>query len=164
MKRAPRNLKTDNLVNDRLIGMAYGQIGMFQAVAGFFTYFLILAENGFKPINLLGIHLNWENQYFNDLEDSYGQQWTFEQWKVLEFTYHMAFFASIVVVQWANLIICKNHCNSVFQQGMTFGILEETLRAAFLSYTPGSGYSLRMYPLSEILWWLCATPYSLLYL
>ncbi|KAF6292447.1 ATPase Na+/K+ transporting subunit alpha 4 [Rhinolophus ferrumequinum] len=107
MKRAPRNLKTDNLVNDRLIGMAYGQIGMFQAVAGFFTYFLILAENGFKPINLLGIHLNWENQYFNDLEDSYGQQWTFEQWKVLEFTYHMAFFASIVVVQWANLIICK---------------------------------------------------------
>lgn len=27
MKRAPRNPKTDNLVNHRLIGMAYGQIG-----------------------------------------------------------------------------------------------------------------------------------------
>lgn len=27
MKRAPRNPKSDNLVNHRLIGMAYGQIG-----------------------------------------------------------------------------------------------------------------------------------------
>lgn len=27
MKRVPHNLKTDNLVNRRLIGMSYGQIG-----------------------------------------------------------------------------------------------------------------------------------------
>ena len=32
MKRAPRNPKNDNLVNNRLIGMAYGQIGAAQAV------------------------------------------------------------------------------------------------------------------------------------
>ncbi|XP_036999987.2 sodium/potassium-transporting ATPase subunit alpha-4 [Artibeus jamaicensis] len=166
MKRAPRNPKTDNLVNYRLIGMAYGQIGMIQALAGFFTYFVILAENGFKPIDLLGIRLNWENRYFNDLEDSYGQQWTFEQRKVVEFTCQTAFFVSIVVVQWTDLIICKTRRNSVFQQGMKnkiliFGLLEETLLAAFLSYTPGMDVALRMYPL-KILWWLCATPYSLL--
>uniref|UniRef100_A0A8D1HXS7 Sodium/potassium-transporting ATPase subunit alpha n=1 Tax=Sus scrofa TaxID=9823 RepID=A0A8D1HXS7_PIG len=166
MKRAPRNPKTDNLVNHRLIGMAYGQIGMIQALAGFFTYFVILAENGFKPVDLLGIRINWENRYINDLEDSYGQQWTYEQRKVVEFTCHTAFFASIVVVQWADLIICKTRRNSVFQQGMKnkiliFGILEETLLAAFLSYTPGMDVALRMYPL-KITWWLCATPYSLL--
>uniref|UniRef100_A0A8D0QKE0 Sodium/potassium-transporting ATPase subunit alpha n=1 Tax=Sus scrofa TaxID=9823 RepID=A0A8D0QKE0_PIG len=166
MKRAPRNPKTDNLVNHRLIGMAYGQIGMIQALAGFFTYFVILAENGFKPMDLLGIRINWENRYINDLEDSYGQQWTYEQRKVVEFTCHTAFFASIVVVQWADLIICKTRRNSVFQQGMKnkiliFGILEETLLAAFLSYTPGMDVALRMYPL-KITWWLCATPYSLL--
>ncbi|XP_054419201.1 sodium/potassium-transporting ATPase subunit alpha-4 isoform X2 [Pteronotus mesoamericanus] len=166
MKRAPRNPKTDNLVNHRLIGMAYGQIGMIQALAGFFTYFVILAENGFKPIDLLGIRLDWENRYLNDLEDSYGQQWTFEQRKVLEFTCQTAFFVSIVVVQWADLIICKTRRNSFFQQGMKnkiliFGLLEETLLAVFLSYTPGMDMALRMYPL-KILWWLCATPYSLL--
>ncbi|XP_006922963.1 sodium/potassium-transporting ATPase subunit alpha-4 [Pteropus alecto] len=166
MKRAPRNPKTDNLVNHRLIGMAYGQIGMIQALAGFFTYFVILAENGFKPLDLLGIRLSWENKYLNDLEDSYGQQWTFEQRKVLEFTCQTAFFVSIVIVQWADLIICKTRRNSVFQQGMKnkiliFGILEETLLAAFLSYTPGMDVALRMYPL-KILWWLCASPYSLL--
>merc|ERR1711972_616621 len=46
MKRQPRNPFTDKLVNERLISMAYGQIGMIQASAGFFVYFVILAENG----------------------------------------------------------------------------------------------------------------------
>ena len=52
---------------------------MIQALAGFFTYFVILAENGFKPVDLLGIRINWENRYINDLEDSYGQQWVSER-------------------------------------------------------------------------------------
>jgi len=55
MKRQPRNPFTDKLVNERLISMAYGQIGMIQASAGFFTYFVIMAENGFLPSNLFGL-------------------------------------------------------------------------------------------------------------
>lgn len=166
MKRQPRNPKTDKLVNQRLISMAYGQIGMIQALGGFFTYFVILAENGFLPTTLLGIRLDWDDRSKNDLEDSYGQEWTYEQRKVVEFTCHTAFFASIVVVQWADLIICKTRRNSVFQQGMKnkiliFGLLEETALAAFLSYCPGMGVALRMYPL-KVTWWFCAFPYSLL--
>merc|ERR1719379_310923 len=42
MKRQPRNPFTDKLVNERLISMAYGQIGMIQASAGFFVYFVIM--------------------------------------------------------------------------------------------------------------------------
>ncbi|XP_044524456.1 sodium/potassium-transporting ATPase subunit alpha-3 [Gracilinanus agilis] len=118
MKRQPRNPRTDKLVNERLISMAYGQIGMIQALGGFFAYFVILAENGFLPSNLVGIRLNWDDRTVNDLEDSYGQQWTYEQRKSVEFTCHTAFFVSIVVVQWADLIICKTRRNSVFQQGM----------------------------------------------
>merc|ERR1711935_191860 len=49
MKRPPMNPFTDKLVNERLISMAYGQIGMIQASAGFFVYFVILCENGFWP-------------------------------------------------------------------------------------------------------------------
>uniref|UniRef100_A0A8C4PGP7 Sodium/potassium-transporting ATPase subunit alpha-2 n=1 Tax=Equus asinus asinus TaxID=83772 RepID=A0A8C4PGP7_EQUAS len=166
MKRQPRNSQTDKLVNERLISMAYGQIGMIQALGGFFTYFVILAENGFLPSRLLGIRLDWDDRSMNDLEDSYGQEWTYEQRKVVEFTCHTAFFASIVVVQWADLIICKTRRNSVFQQGMKnkiliFGLLEETALAAFLSYCPGMGVALRMYPL-KVTWWFCAFPYSLL--
>lgn len=43
---------------------------------------------------------------------------TYEQRKIVEFTCHTAFFVSIVIVQWADLIICKTRRNSVFQQGM----------------------------------------------
>ncbi|KAI4792754.1 hypothetical protein KUCAC02_033165 [Chaenocephalus aceratus] len=166
MKRQPRNPKTDKLVNERLISIAYGQIGMIQALAGFFTYFVILAENGFLPSTLLGIRVNWDNKYLNDLEDTYGQQWTYEQRKIVEFTCHTAFFVSIVIVQWADVIVCKTRRNSVFQQGMRnkiliFGLFEETALAAFLSYCPGMDVALRMYPLKPN-WWFCAFPYSLL--
>lgn len=114
---------------------------MIQALAGFFAYFVILAENGFLPSTLLGIRVFWDDKHINDLEDSYGQQWvsvrffqifiskfqvvmfpnsfqTYEQRKIVEFTCHTAFFISIVIVQWADLIICKTRRNSVFQQGM----------------------------------------------
>ncbi|XP_061550274.1 sodium/potassium-transporting ATPase subunit alpha-2 isoform X1 [Phycodurus eques] len=166
MKRQPRNPKTDKLVNERLISMAYGQIGMIQALGGFFTYFVILAENGFLPSTLLGIRINWDDRMVNDIVDFYGQQWTYEQRKIVEFTCHTSFFTSIVVVQWADLIICKTRRNSLFQQGMKnriliFGLFIETALAAFLSYCPGMDVALRMYPL-KIGWWFCAFPYSLL--
>merc|ERR1712117_219644 len=166
MKRQPRNPFTDKLVNERLISMAYGQIGMIQASAGFFVYFVILCENGFWPSKLFGLRRAWDSAAVNDLEDSYGQEWTYADRKVLEYTCHTAFFVSIVVVQWADLIICKTRKNSVFQQGMknhfmNFGLIFETLLAAFLSYTPGMDKGLRMYPL-RINWWLPAMPFSLL--
>ncbi|KAM9512246.1 sodium/potassium-transporting ATPase subunit alpha-3-like isoform 1-T1 [Salvelinus alpinus] len=166
MKRQPRNPTRDKLVNERLISIAYGQIGMIQALGGFFSYFVILAENGFLPSILVGIRLNWDDRACNDLEDSYGQQWTYEQRKIVEFTCHTAFFVSIVVVQWADVIVCKTRRNSVFQQGMKnkiliFGLFEETALAAFLSYTPGMDVALRMFPLKPS-WWFCAVPYSVL--
>merc|ERR1719410_897347 len=118
MKRQPRNPFTDKLVNERLISMAYGQIGMIQASAGFFVYFVIMCENGFWPSRLLGLRRSWDSIAVNDLEDSYGQEWTYRDRKILEYTCHTAFFVSIVIVQWADLIICKTKKNSVFQQGM----------------------------------------------
>lgn len=59
----------------RLISMAYGQIGMIQAAAGFFVYFVIMAENGFLPGKLFGIRESWDSKAVNDLQDSYGQEW-----------------------------------------------------------------------------------------
>lgn len=77
---------------------------------------------------------------------------TYRDRKALEYTCHTAFFVSIVVVQWADLIICKTRRNSIVHQGMrnwalNFGIIFETALAAFLSYTPGMDKGLRMYPL-----------------
>ncbi|XP_073994046.1 sodium/potassium-transporting ATPase subunit alpha isoform X2 [Rhodnius prolixus] len=165
MKRQPRDPYRDNLVNRRLISMAYGQIGMIQAAAGFFVYFVIMAENGFLPMKLFGIRKQWDSKAVNDLTDSYGQEWTYRDRKALEYTCHTAFFVSIVVVQWADLIICKTRRNSILHQGMrnwalNFGLVFETALAAFLSYTPGMDKGLRMYPL-KFVWWLPAIPFCI---
>ncbi|XP_046435091.1 sodium/potassium-transporting ATPase subunit alpha isoform X3 [Neodiprion fabricii] len=165
MKRRPRNPLCDNLVNERLISMAYGQIGMIQAAAGFFVYFVIMAENGFLPTKLFGIRKQWDSKAINDLTDSYGQEWTFRDRKTLEFTCHTAFFVSIVIVQWADLIVCKTRRNSIIHQGMrnwalNFGLVFETALAAFLSYTPGMDKGLRMFPL-KFVWWLPAIPFMI---
>jgi len=55
--------------------MAYGQIGMIQACGGFFTYFVIMAENGFYPKYLFGLRRHWDSKSVTDLPDSYGQEW-----------------------------------------------------------------------------------------
>ena len=74
MTRKPRNSQRDKLVNERLIGLSYGQIGMIQAIAGFFNYFVIMGFNGFLPMELLGLRQEWDNQQLH-VEDSYGQEW-----------------------------------------------------------------------------------------
>lgn len=48
---------------------------MIQASAGFFTYFWIMADNGFWPSRLYQLRAEWDSRAFNSLEDSYGQEW-----------------------------------------------------------------------------------------
>jgi len=165
MMRQPRDPQKDRLVNERLISVSYGQIGMIQASAGFFVYFVIMAENGFRPSRLIGLRKDWDNINHQAVEDSYGQQWSYVDRKILEYTCHSAFFVSIVIVQWADVIICKTRKLSVFTQGMNnwvlnTGILFETALAAFMCYTPGLDKALRVYPL-RFWWWLPALPFSL---
>merc|ERR1711998_782292 len=52
MDRVPRNSKRDHLVNSKLICFAYLQIGVIQASAGMYTYFLILNDFGIRPITV----------------------------------------------------------------------------------------------------------------
>lgn len=55
MDRPPRNAATESLVNRKLICFAYFQIGVIQALAGFFTYFIVLNDYGFNPKILPGL-------------------------------------------------------------------------------------------------------------
>ncbi|GMH32806.1 hypothetical protein BSKO_00640 [Bryopsis sp. KO-2023] len=62
MDRPPRNAATDRLVNRRLISFAYLQIGVMQALAGFFTYMVVLNDYGYTPRILMGNGLSWEDR------------------------------------------------------------------------------------------------------
>lgn len=69
------SLRKSDLFHQTNLTSAAHSAGMIQALGGFFTYFVIMAENGFLPSVLVGIRLNWDDRSVNDLEDSYGQQW-----------------------------------------------------------------------------------------
>ncbi|XP_055920575.1 sodium/potassium-transporting ATPase subunit alpha-like [Eupeodes corollae] len=166
MRRKPRNALTDKLVNERLLLMAYGQVGFIQAAAGFFSYFIVMAENGFLPQRLVGIREKWNSPAINDLPDSYGQEWTYYDRKILEHNCNTAFFVAIVTVQWCDLLICKTRRLSILEQGMrnwvlNFALIFETAITLFLCYGPGMQTSLKSYPI-KFRWWLPGIPFSLL--
>merc|ERR1712072_82820 len=66
-------------------------------------------------------------------------------------------FICIIVVQWADLMICKTRWLSIRQQGMVnpimnFGLLFETILGVFLCYVPGVGDVLGTRPLRFTHW------------
>ncbi|XP_076242819.1 sodium/potassium-transporting ATPase subunit alpha [Calliopsis andreniformis] len=160
MHRAPRNPQYDKLVNKRLISVAYGQIGMTQSLAGFYTYFLILMLNGFLPDRLLGLRLDWDNKSINDLRDSYGQTWPYDTRMNLLNEARTGYFLSIVITQLIDLIMCKTRVNSIFQQGMdnwflNFSFIFEIILTGSLLYVPGTSKILKTMPLSPYWYWPC---------
>ena len=132
------------------------------------AYFLIMAEHGFLPYDLIGLRKSWDSIGINVLEDTFFQEWTYEARKILSTPATQHFFTAIVVVQWADLIICKTRILSIFSHGinnwfLNFGLLLETCLAAFLSYTPGTEKVLHMFPLKLHLWFP-GLPFSILIL
>jgi len=76
-----------------------------------------------------------------------------------------AYFISIIIVQWADLMICKTRIRSLFEQGMTntfmnYSLFFETILGAFLVYVPVSNTVTGTRPL-RFTWWTAAVPFSL---
>jgi hypothetical protein len=76
-----------------------------------------------------------------------------------------AYFISIIIVQWADLMICKTRIRSLFEQGMTntfmnYSLFFETILGAFLVYLPVSNQVTGTRPL-RFTWWTAAVPFSI---
>jgi len=177
MDRKPRNPKTDNLVTLKLLQYTYMQIGIIQACAGFFSYFVVLSNCGFLPSLLFddSVGPNWEeikvggstvfDQYYS-ITDSYGQEHDIDSRSRLLQAAQTSYFVSIVVVQWADLIVCKTRVLSLFQQGMrnrqmNQALVFETLLAICLCYIPGMDEFFKTGPLNFV-WWLPPISFSVL--
>eukprot|EP01095_Lingulamoeba_sp_RSL-Kostka_P006425 TRINITY_DN2011_c0_g1_i1.p1 TRINITY_DN2011_c0_g1~~TRINITY_DN2011_c0_g1_i1.p1 ORF type:complete len:1031 (-),score=418.97 TRINITY_DN2011_c0_g1_i1:329-3421(-) len=165
MKRPPRDAQRDKLVTGKLMSFAYLQIGVIQASAGMFTYFVVMGDFGFNPL-----HLPFTSQCFDAIEEL-----TCDVAEVNHKSYderinaianaQTAYFVSIVVVQWADLLICKTRKLSLFKQGLrnkmlNFGLFSETLLALVIMYLPFLDIALGTRPLSPR-HWLPALPFSL---
>ena len=54
MYRPPRDKHLDHLVTIKLVSFAYLQIGVFQALAGFYSFFVVMNDYGFKMATIPG--------------------------------------------------------------------------------------------------------------
>ncbi|XP_055353100.1 sodium/potassium-transporting ATPase subunit alpha-B-like [Paramacrobiotus metropolitanus] len=166
MKLPPRS-PDERLVSFQLLHCCYMQAGMICAVGAFFTYFVVLGEMGFRPYDVVGVRDYWENPALSDVADSYGQEWTYPQRMLLQRTVDAAFFASIVVFQWVDLICRKVRRKSVLQKPMTnwfmnLSLVFETAVTIFCIYVPYLNYALSLYTI-RFVWWLPMIPFALFF-
>lgn len=105
--------------------MAYGQIGMMQASAGFFAYFVIMAENGFWPSLLFGLRRQWDSKAVNDLQDSYGQEWVRSSCLIISWQCSFQIRCSFIDVRCAQTTrVHLSHCLLHFDCGRAMGRLD----------------------------------------
>jgi len=186
MMKPPRDMNTDRLVTTKLVVFSYLQIGLFQAMAGFYTYFVVLNDYGFDPSIL-----PWFQKYFrlaNLRTSEVGGPFThFVDPITGEYTRPVkpcniptpgichipeealahaqcAFFISIIIVQWADLVCCKTRELSLVTQGMrngwlNFGLLWETALGALICYVPVLNLPFGSRPL-HFLHWCPSLPFS----
>lgn len=137
MLRPPRNSATDHLVDWNLIRWAYGQMGMIQTLAGFYSYFVVLREQlglGLGQLYNLtrdeqfGEDLMWcdsDKCYFDDRSGSscaslaaegvlFESCATADESKSALAKAQTAFFVAIVMCQLANVLVCKTRKLSIF--------------------------------------------------
>jgi sodium/potassium-transporting ATPase subunit alpha len=68
MQHPPRDMNKDRLVTRRLIAYSYLQIGMIEALAALYAYFVVLRDYGFHPSDLPGTSHVFMAAYKNRLE------------------------------------------------------------------------------------------------
>ena len=128
MHKPPRQ-RGERLLTRNLLFMSYGIVGMLQAAAGFFTYFVILHDGG------------W--QWGDALATS----------DPLYRTAITGFFASIIICQVADVIICRTRRQSLLTVGLLanrlvlLGIATELALLAIIAYLPAANVFFNTAPL-----------------
>ncbi|XP_035207126.1 sodium/potassium-transporting ATPase subunit alpha-like isoform X2 [Stegodyphus dumicola] len=168
MDRKPHSPEKCYLVHSRILGKTYLQIGVIEVLAGIFTYFVIMAENGFLPHTLLETGASWKSIAINDVADYFNQEWTYTARKNLEYTCQTAFFITIVFTQCFSLLISRVRWDSLWHHGMrnyflNFCFLCETVLAVSFCYIPGMDHILHMFSL-KFVWLLMGLPFGFLIL
>jgi sodium/potassium-transporting ATPase subunit alpha len=117
MKQPPRK-REERLLSWTLLGMSYGIIGMLQAAAGFFAFFVVLHQGGWT--------------WGSELPDS----------GLLYRTAVTSFFAAVVICQVADVLICRTRRQSILSAGIFsnkliwIGIAVELGLVAAISHVP----------------------------
>ncbi|MBC8500414.1 MAG: HAD-IC family P-type ATPase [Nanoarchaeota archaeon] len=142
MKEPPRSRK-ERLLSPQLLSISYGIVGMIQAAAGFFAYFFVLFSGGWSWGTELAI-----------TDPLYLKAVT-------------AFFASIVICQIPDVMICRTRRQSIFKQGffrnklVWLGIVVELILLGIIVFWPPANTFFGTHPLGRAEF-LVAVPFAIL--
>ncbi|KAF0989681.1 hypothetical protein HZS_7469 [Henneguya salminicola] len=151
MSRKPRNVKKDKLVGWKLIRFAFLLIGTLQTLASMLSYLYLTMDNGFFW-NELQLRSKWSHKNVLYVTDTYGQEWSYVARHELEYRCHSAYYLSIVMIQWSDLLISKTRSMSIFTHGifnnkiLIFGLFSETILSLIFVYVPFCNIFLKTRP------------------
>jgi sodium/potassium-transporting ATPase subunit alpha len=117
MQQPPRS-REERLFTMNLLFRSYGVVGIIEASAGFFSFFIVLFDGGWQ----WGTALSANDPLYQ--------------------TAVTAFFASIIICQIANVLICRTRRQSLLSMGILtnrlviLGISVELLLLGLISYVP----------------------------
>ena len=139
--RVPPRKKTERLLTRNMLGMSYGIVGMTQAISGFTSYFIVLFKGGW----VWGQELSANDPVYR--------------------TAITAFFASIIICQISDVLICRTRRQSIFSVGIFsnkliyVGIATELSLLFLISYVP---ILQTFFGTARLSWWhyLLSVPYA----
>jgi sodium/potassium-transporting ATPase subunit alpha len=176
MKQPPRDRNKDKLVTWTLISWSYLQIGFIQAIAAFTAFFFVFQRVGhFSADSLLsardGIKFRESNNDDDNnpdcsIKNDQGDCVYYDERMDILRQAQTAFLASIVIMQIGCGIAAKTRINSIFSHGMVnmvlnFGIAQEIVLIALLTYAPFLNYAFGTQGLDAIDW-VIAIPFAVL--
>lgn len=141
MKQPPRSTK-ERLINLPLLLRAYLWLGMMEAIAAMSVFFFVLHNGG------------WH----------YGESLPHDNILYLQAT--TACLTAIIIMQVANVFICKSDIKSVFSTNLLrnrlilWGILTEVILILLIDYTPVGNIIFGTYPI-PVQVWLFVIPFAL---
>ena len=144
MKRPPR-AREEKLLTPQLLLTAYAVKGPVEAIAGFFCYFAVLFEGGWK----FGEQLANNNPLYMEAIT--------------------AFFSAVVICQIANVFASRTRYQSVFATGLfsnpivLVGIASELLILAFIIWNPAANLIFNTSPI-DFRYLLLAVPFAIVLL
>jgi sodium/potassium uptake antiporter P-type ATPase alpha subunit len=165
MKRPPRK-SSESLVPKQVIFYSYAQAGVVVTLAGFYSYFVVMASYGFTPnmlpfITLNGSFMRGAAPITNALGQVFNEQ---EQLEVLKLA-SSAYFVAVIASQWGNMLACKTRRLSLFRHSLglhtIFGYALQLALICLFIYCPGINTAFFAAPL-PFKNWLTGIPFGIL--
>jgi magnesium-transporting ATPase (P-type) len=142
MDRRPRDLKTEKLIDGRLVRYSYLIIGVLETLTCLMAYFTVLQYYGISGSVVWNSSMTFFQAGAPDLVAG-GTVFTAAQQLQILYRAHAAYYFNLIACQCINVFLCKTRYVSIFQHGImrnhttAYGVFVALFVAMFFIYVDG---------------------------